>query len=266
MMHPISAAAVTLSGRDGLLSAVPPLLGFHPADSLVLVCLSGTNRRVGPVVRVDLSPTASPTGSVLSTTGQVLAALMSHAARYADEVAVIVYTDHPDIVDLDTAAAALGRVCPVLDAVIVPNAPHPISGELLAATVGHGRAVLADRDEVARSVEHRSGLTTAPILAELDTIAGRDVLIAHSLPDPDAVATLVTAAQSTPDADPRTGDVCAALAVLAYRHGSGALAQVAVDRALRTAPGHRLAHLILAVMAEGLPPADLDALITDQQP
>jgi hypothetical protein len=29
MMHPTSAAAVTLSGRDGLLSAVPPLLGFH---------------------------------------------------------------------------------------------------------------------------------------------------------------------------------------------------------------------------------------------
>ena len=79
--------------------------------------------------------------------------------------------------------------------------------------------------------------------------------------DPDALAALITAAQGTPDTDPRVPELCAALAVIAYRHGSGALAQVAVDRALASDPDHRLAHLMLAVMAAGLPPADLDGLL-----
>ena len=55
--------------------------------------------------------------------------------------------------------------------------------------------------------------------------------------------------------------MCAALAVIAYRKGDGALAQVALDRALHSDPAHRLAHLMLAVMAAGMHPSDLDTLL-----
>ncbi len=64
------------------------------------------------------------------------------------------------------------------------------------------------------------------------------------LPDPDAVAVLVTLAQATPDTDQRVPDVCAALAILAYRYGDGALARVAIDRSRRTDPDHFLTELI----------------------
>ena len=42
----------------------------------------------------------------------------------------------------------------------------------------------------------------------------------------------------------------------------GVKSWVAIDRTFRTAPDHRLAHLMLAVMATGMPPADLDTLTT----
>ncbi len=255
MMHPVSAEAVRLSGREGLLAAVPALLGFHPADSICLLCLTGPRRRIGPIVRVDL-PT-HPSGQVPPSLVETLART---AAQHADEAALILYTDRPDTVQLDTLCDAIGAVCPILDVVTAPNKAQPIPDELLVATITSGRAVLGSRQELARSVEHRPGTTTPALLAELDSVAGRDALISRLLPEPDAVADLVAAAQATPDDDPRTADLCAALAVLAYRHGNGALAQVAADRALRTALDHRLAHLMLAVMAAGLPPAALDDL------
>jgi hypothetical protein len=56
------------------------------------------------------------------------------------------------------------------------------------------------------------------------------------------------------------------LAVVAYRHGDGALAQVAVDRCLAAEPHHRLAHLLLAIMAAGLHPDELVTLSGTTKP
>ena len=257
MIHPAqNLPVVSVSGRADVLAAVAALLGFHPASSLVLVCLTGRHHRIGPVVRVDLD---EHTGQIPA---EVTVRLLGYAARYADAVIVVTYSDNPP--DTDDLTAGLTLVCPVKDVITAPNTRQDVPARLLAATVISGRAVLAGRAELARSVHHQQGLAPAPVLAELDTTTGRDALIARLLPDPDAVAVLVTAAQSVPDTDPRAADVCAALALLAYRHGNGALAQVAVDRALRTAPDHRLCHLLLAVMSCGMRPADLDALVTTQ--
>src|ERR1700712_5081036 len=87
---------VRLTGRRGLLAAIPAMLGFHPEESLVMVCLSGPKRRVGPVIRVDL---AAPGVAVLVSQFQ------RHAERYADEVALLCYTERPGC-------------CPVLDEVL----------------------------------------------------------------------------------------------------------------------------------------------------
>ncbi len=52
----MSATVICLSSPADVLSAVPHLLGFHPARSLVLVCLTshGKGTRLGMVARVDL--------------------------------------------------------------------------------------------------------------------------------------------------------------------------------------------------------------------
>lgn len=98
-------------------------------------------------------------------------------------------------------------------------------------------------------------------MSALRDVAGRDALIVQLMPEPDAVAVLVTAAQATPDEDPRAADLCAVLAMCAYRHGDGALAQVAADRAVRCHPAHSLTRLMLAAMAAGIGPADLDVMV-----
>jgi hypothetical protein len=46
--------AVRLTGPGELASALPRLLGFHPHNSVVAVCLHGSRRRVGLVMRFDL--------------------------------------------------------------------------------------------------------------------------------------------------------------------------------------------------------------------
>lgn len=256
MMHP--ETTVKLSGQTEAVGAVAAMLGFHPTDSAVVLCLTGQRRRLGPVIRVDLVHGQIPAG--------LAAHLAQHAAQYADEAVVITFTDPEADLCPDTTAliAALSRVCRVLDVVDASNTPHPVPEQLLAANVLHGRAVLPDRAALARSVEHTP--TTHPadpaILAAMGTVPGRDQWLINHAADPAAVPALVAAAQATRTGDPAIPNMCAALALLAYRRGDGALAQVAVDRALTGDPHHRMSHLMLAVMAAGLPPEDLDDLLT----
>lgn len=53
-------------------------------------------------------------------------------------------------------------------------------------------------------------------------------------------------------------DIAAILAITAYRHGDGALANVAIDRALAAEPDHRLANLAAEILQVGMPPHQLD--------
>ncbi len=246
----VTVPPIRLAGVEGVLSCIPSFLKFHPADSLVMVCLAGERRRVGPVVRIDL----------LSIPGTETH-LADIARQYADEAIVVAYTDAP-APDLSVLTRAIERACPVLDVVVTSNGPHQVDETLRAATaISTGGTILATRADLARSVEHRPGLPTeavAEILARLSNTAERDDLLHEILRDSTQIARLISAAQTTPDSDSRTPEVCAVLAVVAYRHGDGALAQVAIDRTLRLHPDHRLAHLMLAVMAAGITPSALD--------
>jgi hypothetical protein len=49
------ADVVRLSSLADLIALVPPLLGFMPAESVVIVCLGGRRRRVGLAMRFDLA-------------------------------------------------------------------------------------------------------------------------------------------------------------------------------------------------------------------
>jgi len=258
MMHPApQALAVKVDGQDGALGAAAALLGFNPTDSVVVMCLSGPRRRIGPVIRVDLDHGQIPAGSAEQ--------LAAHAARHADEVIVMTFTDTGAAAAPDTAAlvAALRPTCTVLEVIDAANTPHEVPEQLLAATALSGRAVLPDRAALARSVAHTP--TTHPadpaILAAMDNVTGRDQWLTTHGSDPASLPALVAAVQATRDTDPRIPNMSAALAVIAYRNGDGALAQVALDRALRSDPAHRLAQLMLAVMAAGLHPSDLDDLL-----
>ena len=163
---------IRISGPAGLLATVPSMLGFHPTRSLVLLCLSGDRRRVGPVARVDL-----PNGHDRA----MAAHLTGHALRHADEVVVVSYQDsrrRPPLLDdlltelaragvdvLDAIVVRGGRARPALSAAMershpgipLPDANDPTVRALSAAGALAGRSVLADRAELRKSIAGPTG-------------------------------------------------------------------------------------------------------------
>lgn len=256
MMHP-DPSTVRLHGRDGLLAAIPAQLGFHPADSAVVVALAGTRRRVGPIARADL-----PTVPTTAETATLVATLAETVAPFADDAALIIYTDQSEKLDLKTAAKPLMALCPLIDATIVSNRPHDIPADLMAATIGSGRRVLASRQELAQSVQYQPGRGEQPAaMAAFDTPVMRDEFIKAAIGRPEVLPALIAAAQTTPQDDPRLPNLCATLAFLAYRHGDGGLAHVALDRALSANPHHRLASRLNMVIGSGIPPQALTDIV-----
>lgn len=341
-------ARIRISGPLGLLAAVPNFLGFHPTDSIVLVCMNGERNALGPVARVDL-----PRGRDPGLVGQLTATALTHA----DRVAVVCYPRHrrrPALLDdlmKELSRAGIGvlaalvvhagrvweaptpRSLRLIDSVRVPGDSHPTAQALAAANVLTGRTVLADREQLRASIAgprgrrrrlaehafaavatsrpadlldepdgwapavrtsrpdglappglvasvpervHRildralaqvssGGMVEVQIAAELADACldqrVRDGILVRGLFELDRIwlAMLISCAAWT--TDDRADGICAVLAVLAYRHGDGGLAQVSVDRCLAATPGHRLALLLLDTMGAGLPPAFLDELL-----
>ncbi len=360
------AAPIRVSGPAGLLAAVPPMLGFHPTNSLVLICVSGGRRRVGPIARVDLP---------LGHDKTMAAHLAVHALNHADEVVVVCYQDsrrrRPLLDDLlgelarvgidvmDAFVVRGGRARPALNAamerahpgIALPGADHPAVLALNAAGALAGRSVLSDREQLRQSIAGPTGarlmeaehwiteaaagrmpstsplpaaqpptgptrnLTSRPIApAPERTVHDRAYSFGCDGPGPGdfvppsvrglmekgchqittsgtvtvdvaaAIAVsltqhtvrnsvlrqavvevdrpwlpmLISCATRTPSAV--APPLCSVLAMVAYRHGDGALAQVAVDRCLEAEPKNPLAHMLIAIMSAGLRPELLEGI------
>jgi len=364
------ATPIRVSGPEGLLAVVPTMLGFHPSDSLVLMCLSGYRRRVGPVARVDLPP---------GHDRPLAARLTMHALNHADEVVVISYQStrrRPPMLDdllaalaragvdvMDAMVVRGGKARPALNAAMerahpgirVPDSDDPQVSALAAAGALAGRGVLADREQLRRSIagpagnrlrlaqrcvdeaaagrlpvnrmpadqvlthqppagnQYREPLTATgpnaqgrtrtanaehvlrigPVPADVAALSElglaqlsvggevevevatalavlmtdvliRDAVLTKALAELDRpwLPMLISCATWTPN--PLAPPLCSVLAMVAYRHGDGALAQLAVDRCLLAEPEHQLAHLMIAIMAAGIPPDQLDAIVNDE--
>lgn len=85
----------------------------------------------------------------------------------------------------------------------------------------------------------------------------RDAAIRHCTGDDSAAAEQLWAALTRETPDPEAAEPAAMLAVSALMRGDGALANVAIDRAERAWPGHRLARLMRAVAEAGISPSEL---------
>lgn len=300
---------------------IPPLLGFLPEESLVMLCLRG--KRAGPVIRCDLPSREHVT--------QLAGHLASTAIRHGDSVALYVYSGHPDAPAIlqATLDVVVAQGLPVVDAIIVngpvasflpdqrgntaapihvPLPDDPLVSTLQAATVMAGRTILPTRAALVASIAppragklrrarqtmkaarrlfdappataealevldgalfevQRCGTVGPLVAASLALVAQpklvRDLMIARIFADRESewLPMLISAITQVP-AD-ESADLCVVLGLAAYRDGDGALAQVAVDRCFQTEPEHRLAELLLDIMAAGLPPAFLDELGAD---
>ena len=249
--------AITLSDRNDLLSIIPVVLGYHPTNSVVIACLTGTPRRMGPVMRVDF-----PTGDHLTQTLTHLAHLTD---RHAQTALILLYHPSADTI-YDEEIVPLFHV-PVIDVVrITDPAPHQLHPWGLAEAALAGRRILPTRTAVARTVDSdpaRRAVDLDTTLAPFTAAADRDNYLAAHIDDPDTVADLIAAARHAPDDDPRTPHLLSALAVLAYRHHDGTLAAAALTRALRIDPHHRMSLLMAKAIRVGLPPDELAAGLRD---
>lgn len=165
---------LVVHGPTGLLAAIPATLGFHPRDSLVQVCLTGSRSRVGPMGRVDLDP---PLGSpVADYLDGVTATLLAVARRHADRVVLVWYRDtmgrRPDLVTSMIAALDAEGIT-VRDVIAVGDGrfrhesdapgedvgcalPGPEDLDVLrlrASAAFRGRTILADREDLRRSID-----------------------------------------------------------------------------------------------------------------
>ncbi len=251
-----ATTTVRVAGTEGLLFIVPTALGFHPTESLVMVCLTGPRHRVGPTCRVDLTDCAQQPGEI----GHRLAEAARH---YADEVALIVYSDHTTHGAIATIAAAIGADTPCEEIIHVGNKPQQLDARVAAETAGAGRAVLANRDELAASIAydaHAPAAAYTHLLTELRTPQARDHYLGTIINKPTALATLIDAARAASTTTPHAADVLALLAAVAYRRGDGALAQCALTRAATAQPDHRLTLLLQACLDAGIHPDQLATL------
>jgi hypothetical protein len=330
---------VRLSDSGEVAAAVPHLLGFRPAESVVLLGLVGEGGdRLGLTVRADIPPAELGRAVACSLAGKVATDRPSGAVT-------VVFSEAPDVVDglphrglvRDVCVALAEHAVAVPEALLVrdgrwwsydcpepccsPGAGTPLPGgvsELEVAAVASGLVVERDRDALARRISRpgphaRQAMAEAcaqvgvdygetvvecgwDAVAELSWAALLDAL-ARSRPGPpsrsaplsdrevarllwglrdrtvrdralelslgaDAPAaeqlwTVCTRRAPAPlDAAPAT-----LLAISAWLRGDGAMADVALTRALAGSPDYPLARLLALALDACVRPAELRELV-----
>jgi hypothetical protein len=117
-----------------------------------------------------------------------------------------------------------------------------------SAAVGAVRSALADEELPAEG--------SARIVASLQDIAVRDEVMLLALEETDALlALLLRLARET--VAPYDAPVCTLVALVSWLRGDGAVANVALDRALASDPGYRMATLLRAGLDGQLPPSEV---------
>jgi hypothetical protein len=333
-------AVVKLTTPADLVGVVPWLVGFHPEESLVVICLRGRRLRTGLTMRVDL-----PSPEHAETVADQLAARVRHDGAAAAFLAC--YTDAADDADgalpqaafVATLVQALDRrgvgckeallvrsgrwhsyTCDVEECCpragrALPETPTPAVSRVAAEGVVSGRAPLSGRAELERSVRGPVGLrrvvaeaacerayraAAAEVAADRGTAHARTLALfgealrsyeagRPELPDDtaarvavglldrqarDEVVTWVLESAEAPltallgdlvraTPDPVCPPACTVLAWVAHAFGNGALANVAVDRALRHDPDYTMARLVREGLDRQVPPSAVRQVCAD---
>jgi hypothetical protein len=322
-----------------IVGAIPSLLGFHPAESVVVMCLRGPRKRTGLTLRIDLIDPGHDTALATEIVRRV-------AAERANAAIMVCYTEAPDeqdqlpragLVDeigelllrrgIGVAESLLVRAsrwfsyscarrCCPREGTPIPTVAEGVVAQLEAERVFSGRAMLGSRQDLEASVRGPVALRRIAVDQVYDKVGEavvaeitsdgmaefrrRTVTVAraafdryvsgnHDLDDEDAarivlglrdkitrdelttwaldgrtdelIAFLTELAQRALDQD--AAPICTVLASVVYQHGGGALASIALERALRCDPGYEMARLLEAMLSGQLPPARLRAVIRD---
>jgi hypothetical protein len=227
------------------------VVGYGDADSVIPVLTpfaAHLNWPVRETLRVEANrwwnltcddPTCCPPGAPISPSSEVTAAMIATsgapAASRRDRAAAL--QPGPDHL-LDEVRAAL-------------NAVGSLEAADLYATLGQARTVRQERRAVLDAGDAAVLLHAVRDLAVRDACCGWHDVGALNL----WLDLLPTAPTGW------AAPVATLLAVTAYQRGDGALAVLALDRATGDDPAYTLARLVDQLMAAGIPPADLTAVL-----
>ncbi|MFC0042109.1 DUF4192 domain-containing protein [Actinomadura rayongensis] len=308
------------------IAAVPYLLGFHPADSLV--CLAFGGPRTACAVRQDLPDVDEQTAPVLARNGFEQAIVLGYGPPdRADDAAhaLAAALDRHDIKVIDILRVLDDRWwrlgCP--DETCCPPTGRPLdtrAARVTAEAVYAGHVALSDRADLARTIAPVDGPAAAAMRAATRRAEDRLAALARapSAPDPPSTPTILTTEgipfvthlldRYSTDRNPPTDDETAWLGLLltslpvrdeawehanntpadhlqlwrnttrrvaphyaaapasllaytAYLIGDGALANLALDRALTAAPSYSMAALLREIIALGIPPSETQARV-----
>jgi hypothetical protein len=322
---------VSIDSPAAMLAVIPHLLGFTPANSLIVVGGRGPRRRIEATLRFDLpDPTsraaaeaiASHTVSVLA--GQGFTTVVAIGYGPGELVTPLTRTLRRAITRTGLEVRDMLRVqdgrywsylcknpacCPP-DGVPFDATTHPAAGVMAAAI---GRTVLASREDLAASIapvggpvaetmrqetkraervaarlltdSTKAGSTVRPVverglgavqaaigiyrdggsITEASQFAWLALALASLQVRDDAWARMDPAhreahlrlwADLTRHAQPRyVAAPASLLAFTAWQAGNGALANVALDRALTDTPDYSMAHLLRDTIDAGAPPS-----------
>jgi hypothetical protein len=205
---------VPISSPADILGVLPHRLGFHPSESLVMICLEGPRRRDRLVMRADLAPPEHD--------GALVADLVDRAVHIGASGAVVVcYTETPARgpgLAREPLVTALcdrlrARGVGVVEALLVcggrwwsyrcqderccPRAGTPLPAELTPAagryaaeSVALGAAVLADRKALVKAIEPSDHAVAVASRAQAATAAEQTLLAAVAAGGLEAAARL----------------------------------------------------------------------------
>ena len=334
MPVPAPGASTVLSLRSpaDLLVVIPFLLGFHPRDSMVVVCLEdGPGPMLGMSARADLPPPDEldecaqqvvhavrrrrPAAVVLAVVGggggsggqgpprrdvvdrlteefaeagipvraQAWAAELVAGARWCcyGECGCAGELGDPATTAVAAAAVAAGQVTYAdragLERLLAPADPSAISRRSALLDVASDASLL-DGALSGPAMARRSGRCTRRARRVVGRAAGPrrrrrraarrrverlrrpggDACAIFCVGEQAAAAEQLWTALTVATPDPEAAEPATLLAFCALVRGNGALATVALERAQRARPGHRLSTLLQAAIASGLAPDEIE--------
>lgn len=279
----MSAAPIRLTSPADIVAAVPHLCGFVPEESLVAISLRG--KRIGLTMRFDLNADRLAEELVrrLEYDGATAAVLVVYAESGSWQSLVAAVQEQVDVIEALLVRAGRWTSYTCAEVCCPPDGtPVATAGLLAAVAAFDGRAVLRDRAELVRSLAPAavplSLAAAVPVPAEafraaLGAPAGRlaaslivslqerrvrdEVAILALEHDETLLALLLELARQC--AAPQDVPVCTLIALVAWLRGDGALANVALDRALQGDPDSTMALLLRTGLDAQLLPSEVRA-------
>ncbi|GIG67742.1 DUF4192 domain-containing protein [Phytomonospora endophytica] len=217
-----TATTIRLSTADDILTAIPYLLGYHPTDSLVFICIN--EGQVSATGRIDL--TSPPPPSALTQLlarqardGVTAILLVGYGPATAVTTTVEVFRDacrEQNIAVKEALRVTHGRywsyLCPGGDCCPIDGEPTPAAESTVATQfVAAGHQALPDRQHLAGMLDPVDHINSGEIAAMISAVRPcgdtcqeallllRHYIHAQSLPDTEQTALILAALRRDPD-------------------------------------------------------------------